>query len=297
MKFSLVQNELWIDPATPLATIEELKLQKKNERSAMFMAGYIESDILLLLEYPECFIRSWARIRDLFKELNNEDTTILYGQLMRLRPSADRSNQSLIMEFETIISKLRERGQPIEEKLQVMYLLGSLSSDPLYSEVSRIAKWHNPQELPFKKVRTIVLDTYYQLQLQQEREKSGHIASEPSTSGNMTLSNHANHKRVDRKQPAAGKKRRVKCTSCNRFNHSVEQCWRKNPAAKSTSDVQDEPYTNFANAYNAAPIRSRLGKPVQNRIAIASESRFKQPSRDNDVHMNVEDSDVEFDME
>jgi len=173
MEFSLEQNELWIDPATTLNVInanEALKLM--NKRAAMFMAGYLEPKIIELLEFPRCFIQSWQRIKDIYDSKNVGDIAMLYGQIMSLKPSPDRSIHDHITDFETIFSKLRERGKPLDETMKVNFLLGSLRSDPLYSEVSRTAKWQSEKDLSFKKLRTVLIDINNQIQFQNNHDNS-----------------------------------------------------------------------------------------------------------------------------
>lgn len=274
MEVSLDQNELWLEPDTLLTAVNaDEKLKLKNKRAAQFMIGYLEAKILLLLEYPRCFVRSWARIKELYEGVHKEDISLLYGQIMRLRPVAGRSIHDHINDFETIFSKLRERGQPVAEKMQVIYLLGSLSSDPMYSEISRTAKWHNPESLPFNKVRSILLETYQQIQLQQNPDKSALTTSSPS----FPDEHHANkitRPRGDSKVVSSNSKRQERfCTFCKRNGHTVERCWKKKKTAKVATDEKEVHVTSYTNAYQAS-IKKRLGSPVSRN----SDSRFKHAS-------------------
>ena len=280
MEFSLVQNELWVDPETSIETVEaSAELKFKNTRAAMFMAGYIDPKILMLLEFPRCFIRSWSRIHDLFVGINQEDIAMLYGQIMRLRPSPDRSIHDHITDFETIFSKLRERGQPVEENMQVIYLLGSLSTDPLYSEVSRTAKWHNPEKLPFKKVRTILLDTYHQVQLQQDREKTSAMkAVSPDDCSSSGLK--ASRVGGGIKSSPFNSKVTKFCTFCNRQGHLIERCWLKKKKTAKVALDESSQQTSFANAFKVSSIRSRLGRAVN--INPSNGTKIFRPSGSND---------------
>lgn len=160
MKIALKLNNLWLEPTTNPATLNE-SATIKNERAALYLGSYLDEKHSSFINdsNEKCFITIWNDIAKFKEPRTSVVLTDIHRQIQKLQHQAGQSIETHLMKLEAQFTRFTNVKKKLDDEHLVALTLASVIDSPDFANVIESAMWEDDTTLTLSKIKSVLIST------------------------------------------------------------------------------------------------------------------------------------------